>query len=81
MNSGKPTLRPWDEVGLEEIGGEGELSSLAAVEDQEAARLAGLGTAPPPAAAAAADAAAAEVESDSGDAGDAAAAVRQPAPS
>lgn len=41
MAKGKPTLRPWEEVGLEEIGQEAELSRLSEV-DAAAAAVAGM---------------------------------------
>lgn len=57
MNRGKPTLKPWEEVGLESIGAEADLQQL---QQAEAAALAmsGLKLADKPAEEAAAGAAA-----------------------
>lgn len=41
MSRGKPTLRPWEEVGLHEMGSEADLQRLAQA-DAVAAQLAGL---------------------------------------
>ena len=41
MQAGRPSLKPWEEVGLEEIGTEEELAQLAAI-DAAAAAAAGL---------------------------------------
>lgn len=48
MNRGKPTLKPWDEVGLESIGAEADLQHLQQA-DAAAVAMAGLKMADAPA--------------------------------
>ena len=48
MNRGKPTLKPWDEVGLESIGAEADLQHLQQA-DVAAVAMAGLKMADAPA--------------------------------